>query len=79
MSGNVVDRHDWAWVSGAGPKWAEAREAAHPVRWATVSPNKEFSSLGCNTAKVEELYFKLAVLPFFLLGTIIFIQSNNSK
>lgn len=79
MSGNVVDRQDWEWVSGAGPKWAEAREAAHPGRWETVSPNKEVFSLGCNTAKVEELYFKLAVLPFFLLGTIIFIQSNNSK
>ena len=32
-----------------------------------------------DTAKVEELYFNLAVLPVFLLGRIIFIQRNNSK
>lgn len=79
VSGNMVDRHDSGWGSVAGPKWAEARDAPHPVRQRTASPNKELSSLGCNTAKVEELYFNLAVLPVFLLGRIIFIQRNNSK
>ena len=79
MSGNIVDCCDWGWVSVTGLKWAEARDAAHPLRQRTASPNKESSSLGCNTAKVKELYFNLAVLPFFLLGTIVFIQRNNSK